>query len=670
MRVAGSNSYSAFQPFFGTGIGSGKLRLITQDDAGFDSSGLRDIDRALRGALRASVDIAEGLQVVRQVLGVDQGSRTFDVNVAASTTSESSLGLTVTSTAATIESTEQVNTESTSFSDENPSFDVLSTSTPSFTGVYLGGDDTLSFVVTAAGTVGTDDIQLEVFDGQGDSIETVTFSSALPAGTPVVLQNGLQLALSAGAVSGGETFDLDVFSNGSYSPTSPAFEAASTSTPTIGGTFDGSETENLTFEVSAGGTIGEDEVRIKVLDGQMLEIEELTFAASASAGTPVTLSNGLTLAFSDGLVSTGETFGITAFEPINHSIDPDTAFDDSPGFDDGFVIQDGTFDVNGVEIAVSTTDTLNDVLSRINQSSAGVTAAYDTSTETVSLVQNTAGSGSHIVLENDTSGLLAATKLTGAVESAGSDADTETALDNVAALSGVQSGTFSINGRQLSIDTSEDSLNDLLEDINSSGAGVTATLSSDGESLSIVASDDTSNIELNDGSSGFFTAVGIQTGTVEASVVEGTEDEGIDSRKAMRRITELGDNLAELLATVSGAFEENGDAVREQFRTAVRGAFETHFDPTIRNDRQTFKAFGISFDFTQPADRIVEIDRSEFDRAIRTKGDEVLKLLLTDRTRPAGDGLLAAFDNAIAGIQHAIRDGIGSDDGKLIDFTA
>src|SRR5215813_11698532 len=69
----------------------------------------------------------------------------------------------------------------------------------------------------------------------------------------------------------------------------------------------------------------------------------------------------------------------------------------------------GTFTVNGSQVTVATTDSLQDVFDRISTATGGaVTASYDPTTDTVSL-----NSGSEIILgsANDTSNFLSAMKL-------------------------------------------------------------------------------------------------------------------------------------------------------------------------------------------------------------------------------------------------------------------
>lgn len=83
----------------------------------------------------------------------------------------------------------------------------------------------------------------------------------------------------------------------------------------------------------------------------------------------------------------------------------------------------GTFQINGTTITVAdpSTETLDDVLSAINSSDAGVTASFDGSTDTIRVVSDTLGSRT-IDFTDGTSGFLAAAYLDTADQTAGTDA--------------------------------------------------------------------------------------------------------------------------------------------------------------------------------------------------------------------------------------------------------
>lgn len=83
----------------------------------------------------------------------------------------------------------------------------------------------------------------------------------------------------------------------------------------------------------------------------------------------------------------------------------------------------GTFQINGTTITVAdpSTETLDDVLSAINSSDAGVTASFDGSSDTIRVVSDTLGSRT-IDFTDGTSGFLAAAYLDTADQTAGTDA--------------------------------------------------------------------------------------------------------------------------------------------------------------------------------------------------------------------------------------------------------
>jgi flagellar hook-associated protein 2 len=148
----------------------------------------------------------------------------------------------------------------------------------------------------------------------------------------------------------------------------------------------------------------------------------------------------------------------------------------------------GTFTINGAQITIGdpTTQTLDSVVSAINASGASVQA---------SLVRDANGNNNYIKLQNlgatpiqlgsggDTSNFLTAAHLvsTGAAGDVASSVPLGT-VNTSAVLSSVnfgtaltaQTGSFQVNGKQITWDASKDSVSSILNKINVSGAGVTA----------------------------------------------------------------------------------------------------------------------------------------------------------------------------------------------------
>lgn len=85
----------------------------------------------------------------------------------------------------------------------------------------------------------------------------------------------------------------------------------------------------------------------------------------------------------------------------------------------------GTFKINGVEIAYdASADSLSTVLSKINNSTAGVVASYDPTSDAITVVSKTTGSTS-ISLQDETGNFLAATGLLNATQNLGKNAKYE-----------------------------------------------------------------------------------------------------------------------------------------------------------------------------------------------------------------------------------------------------
>ena len=92
----------------------------------------------------------------------------------------------------------------------------------------------------------------------------------------------------------------------------------------------------------------------------------------------------------------------------------------------------GTFTINGVSFTVNpTTDSLSDLITRINASSAGVVAQYNTSTSSITLTSTTAGPQSILLgATGDTSNFLTASGLKTGTTTAGTQASLQYTANN------------------------------------------------------------------------------------------------------------------------------------------------------------------------------------------------------------------------------------------------
>jgi flagellar hook-associated protein 2 len=183
----------------------------------------------------------------------------------------------------------------------------------------------------------------------------------------------------------------------------------------------------------------------------------------------------------------------------------------------------GTFTVNGSLVSIATTDSLQDVFNNISNATNGnVTASYDAGTDKITL---TSADNSEIILGSatDTSNFLQAAQLfnngqhsvssngmLGSVRLNAAMADSGLATAISADVNTGQ-GQFMINGVTIDYDVNNDSIQNVLDRINNSNAGVTASY--DVQNDRFVVSNNTTGdvgIAMQDlGSGNFLAATGL-----------------------------------------------------------------------------------------------------------------------------------------------------------------
>jgi hypothetical protein len=433
---------------------------------------------------------------------------------------------------------------------------------------------------------------------------------------------------------------------------------SSTAQATISGEYDGSNgTDTLTFEVTRGGTHGSGNLQIKVYDSSSSQIDAITIGKNDPIDQQYTLSNGLVLSLGTGALTKRDTFTLEVYDSVENAVNPDKPFNgtgsDDPNLQSGLAVTSGSFQVNGVTIDVQDNDTINTVLDRISQSDAGVTATFDAATETVLLTQKTPGSTPDIVLENDTSGFLAAVKLDGAAASPGTDAEAEKTLAEEAQFAGVQNGNISVNGVSIDIDINADTLTDVLDRITASAADVTASFDSNSQRVSLTSNNTESQLILDSGTTNFFSAVEISDGTYEpVNETVQVQTGGVDAVNTSDLVAEYADTYNTELTATLGANQDaaatpvsTGDAkmlgnlvsimadsmnalfdgstltsssgaetgaVRNELRSAVTSWFDSE-GPRFNTD------FGIGFDFEKTKEGVFKFsptDQSRFEAAL------------------------------------------------------
>jgi flagellar hook-associated protein 2 len=190
----------------------------------------------------------------------------------------------------------------------------------------------------------------------------------------------------------------------------------------------------------------------------------------------------------------------------------------------GRTITAGTFTVDGAQITIATSDTLDDVMAEITAQTGGsITASYNAATDQIDLVK---GAGSiSLGASNDTSNFLQAMRLSSGTTPVASSTTLSSprlsgSIDS-ANLSGWAGSSvqdsITINGTAIDYNSATDSLQSLINRINSSTAGVTATYDfSAGKFLLTNKTTGNVGITVTDGmgAGGLAAAMGLTTGTL------------------------------------------------------------------------------------------------------------------------------------------------------------
>ena len=284
-------------------------------------------------------------------------------------------------------------------------------------------------------------------------------------------------------------------------------------------------------------------------------------------------------------------------------------------------ITDGSFEINGQTINVDISkDTLMEVLSKINGSSTGVTATWIEDEDKIRLTVDEGGPETITFGATDSSGFLDAMNInTAAVTETGTENAWNRELDQVTALSAVSDGYFNINNITFDVDTSVDSLQDILNEINASQAGVTAYYENNLDKIVMTSTETGEDIVFGNDTSDFLS-------TVFGNLTTATATSG--------SVDVNGQTI-----TLEGSELEIGDLKFSIKSASVEGA-----TVTVGKDTETAKAGIENFieKFNSLRDLIDEKDRANLknDRLLRNVENKLRTYILGDITNPGTYGFL------------------------------
>lgn len=294
---------------------------------------------------------------------------------------------------------------------------------------------------------------------------------------------------------------------------------ASTSSASVSGTYAGTGAaagvNELELRFTDNATVGSSSspLRFQVLDenGGLL----YTFDGSAKAGQPLSLGAdiGLWVTFAAGSAVAGESARLAVSADEASHVDPDARFADDdlnarPRFEGGASVIAGSFRINGFLVEVKSEDSINAVLARINTFVPGITATF--TDDRVELATRDPSSRA-IVVSDDSSGFLSATKLRGAVTVSGQVHGDQELLLRTGHFAFVKAGSFLLNGVEIAVDPTRDSLQAILRRIEASQNGVTAFLDPASGKV-VVRGRGAAGVILSGDTSGFLAAAGLAEG--------------------------------------------------------------------------------------------------------------------------------------------------------------
>ncbi len=270
---------------------------------------------------------------------------------------------------------------------------------------------------------------------------------------------------------------------------------------------------------------------------------------------------------------------------------PDAAFDGTglaaPFFDPGLAVGAGSFTVNGVRVDVTANDTVRTVLARITASAAGVSAAYDAGTQTITLTA-TRSTDDPIVVADDSSGFLAAVKLDGTAASTSGAAPTSSfaaPLDAMPEYATVHAGTVTVNGHDVAIDPASTTVAGFVTALNRID-GVEATLNESTGAIRVSAKRPGAALAVSD-TSGLLGVLGIASRTYRGTP-------GVSTTLQTQTGTVTSTNAASVADDVSAAIGAANDALALLGASGATPAARHAAEATLRDAANSLAALGVS----------------------------------------------------------------------------
>lgn len=260
--------------------------------------------------------------------------------------------------------------------------------------------------------------------------------------------------------------------------------------------------------------------------------------------------------------------------------------------------------------------------------------------------------------------------------------DLEKAIDQVASLSGISSGTIVVMGEKISIDITTDSINDVIDRINNSNSGVEASFNTTDNKFEV---SDENSFTLGNGSSNFFSSLDMTTGEI-ISEDEDSKEKFLRSDKVVAAFNRFAKRFNRLVETTSEVSEKLGIANDEDdegellqdnpfltnIKKAVENAINSNVDDEFEGSGKLRFDYGLTFSFTNGD--FVEFDGKEYDRNLEGEAEGIFDFFLTelDETNAKSGGLLSLLEEALNELNLGLEEDINTPEktGILVDIEA
>ncbi|PIE65494.1 MAG: hypothetical protein CSA24_02665 [Deltaproteobacteria bacterium] len=205
-------------------------------------------------------------------------------------------------------------------------------------------------------------------------------------------------------------------------------------------------------------------------------------------------------------------------------------------------------------------------------------------------------------------------------------------IARVGGLGGISSGSFAVNGVEVAVDIDSDTLQDVVDRINASGSGVRAALDLDADRIEFESVRRGEAFRLEDGDSGFLSAIGVEPRTYEPTGVVRSSG-GRGASEAMRVFTE----------TLEALFETSEDDGAPATLSSLVGDLKSLISDGIQRAGRNGRGLGLTFRLRKGGVgpiRFWQQDQVRFRAALRKHPDRIEKFF-TGKNNDTPDGMLA-----------------------------